>query len=67
MAPKVGPWKEFFTSLISELIGTCFLVLMGCGSILAAILQNHNSPEKVDLTGIALCWGITVATLAYVS
>uniref|UniRef100_T1IS40 Aquaporin n=1 Tax=Strigamia maritima TaxID=126957 RepID=T1IS40_STRMM len=45
-------WK----SLIAELIGTFFLVLVGCGSCI-----SWNEPD--DLLQIALAFGVTVATM----
>jgi len=46
---KIGTAKALF----SEFIGTGLLVLVGCGSCL-----------EVDVVKIALCFGVTVATLA---
>jgi len=46
-------WKKTCKSLMAELLGTMFLVLVGCGSCYEG--------QKV---GIALCFGITVATIA---
>lgn len=45
----------------AELIGTLFLVLIGCGSCLGA-----NGPENspTDFVRIALAFGVTVATIA---
>ncbi|XP_021967005.1 aquaporin AQPAn.G isoform X3 [Folsomia candida] len=53
------PRKDIWRALIAELIGTCLLIIMGCGSILSL-----TTPKALDLTGIGLCWGMTVATLA---
>lgn len=47
--------------LIAELIGTYFLVFMGC----ASILVNLNYENAVTLPGIAMVWGLTVMILVY--
>ena len=44
--------------LIAELIGTMFLVLVGCGSCF-----NAGSDDAAYVR-IALCFGVTVATIA---
>lgn len=47
--------KNTLASCVAELIGTMFLNLVGCGSAL-----NHGG----DYVRIALCFGVTVATMA---
>ena len=44
--------------LIAELIGTMFLVLVGCGSCFS------NAADDAGYVRIALCFGVTVATIA---
>ena len=57
-------------SLIAELIGTLFLVFIGCGSCMGhgyRCSQGNNSKDTevaVDITRIALAFGLAVATLA---
>ena len=46
-------------SVVAEIIGTLFLVLIGCGSCYEA--GNGND---TDIVRIALCFGVTVATMA---
>ncbi|XP_021956970.1 aquaporin AQPAe.a [Folsomia candida] len=53
--------KELCQALVRELLGSCLLIVMGCGSVLAAQFGN---PQTFNITGASLCWGITVATLA---
>jgi hypothetical protein len=55
------PKKDIWKSLIAELVGTALLVIVGCG----CVLYTEGS-KQLDLTGIAICWGLTVATLAQV-
>lgn len=59
---RVSP-RELCQALVRELIGSCLLIVTGCGSVLAAL---HSNPESFNLTGVSLCWGIIVATLALV-
>ena len=73
-----GPTKDInelkdpklFHSLIAELIGTLFLVLVGCGSCMGHGYRcsqgNHPADTEVavDITRIALAFGLSVATLA---
>ena len=49
-------------SLVAEFVGTLMLVLIGCFS---CIHQPSDGPPNV--VQIALCFGITVATIAQVS
>ena len=57
-------------ALIAELIGTLFLVLVGCGSCMGhgyRCSQGSNPTDTevaVDITRIALAFGLSVATLA---
>lgn len=51
-----------FNKLTAEMIGTCWLVLGGCGSaVLAAAFPNVG----IGLHGVALAFGLTVLTMAY--
>ena len=51
---KTGP------ALIAEFLGTMFLVLVGCGSTLTI----ESEKIQPSIVSIALCFGITVATIA---
>lgn len=55
------PKKDIWKCLIAELLGTCLLIIIGCGSGLSLV-----EPKALSLTGVGLCWGLTVATLAQV-
>ena len=64
-APYIGldetkDFKKTGPALMAEFLGTMFLVLVGCGSCLTA------PTEKIQpsIVGIALCFGVTVATIA---
>ncbi len=46
----------FVKSLVAEMVGTLFLVLIGCGSCLV-----NSEP---DVVRIALAFGVAVATMA---
>ncbi|WP_109098509.1 aquaporin Z [Aquimarina sp. AU58] len=48
--------------LISEFIGTLWLVLGGCGS---AVLAAAYPELGIGFTGVALAFGLTVVTMAY--
>ena len=49
-------------SLIAELLGTFWLVLGGCGS---AVISAAFPQSGIGFTGVALAFGLTVATGAY--
>ena len=56
-------------ALIAELLGTMFLVLVGCGSCISGgrpemIQENAKNVDQTDYVQIALAFGVTVATLA---
>merc|ERR1712156_410717 len=56
-------------ALLAELIGTMFLVLIGCGSVHSGVRGDLLRFERVkvdqnDYVQIALAFGVTVATLA---
>ena len=56
-------------ALVAELLGTMFLVLIGCGSCISGgrgsvIGQNTQIINQSDYVQIALAFGVTVATLA---
>jgi len=53
------PNKDIWKCLVAELVGTIILIVVGCGSGISL-----KEPKALDLTGIGLCWGLTVATLA---
>ena len=61
---------KLLSALIAELLGTLFLVLVGCGSCMGHGLrcsQDKNSVDDVvalDVVRIALAFGLVVATLA---
>ena len=57
----------FWRAVVGELVGTMFLVLVGCGSCVSWHLKNENW-ENRDAPGvlqIALCFGLSVATMAW--
>jgi len=58
-ADKAGTAK----GLVAEFIGTLLLVFLGCGSCLGG---DEDSPvsQQAQFVRIAMCFGITVATLA---
>lgn len=47
--------------LIAEVVGTYFLIFVGC----ASMLVNLNYDNVVTLPGIAVVWGLTVMILVY--
>lgn len=48
--------------LFAEAIGTCWLVLGGCG---AAVLAAAFPGVGIGLHGVSLAFGLTVLTMAY--
>ncbi len=48
--------------LVAEFIGTCWLVLGGCGS---AVLAAAYPELGIGFAGVALAFGLTVLTMAY--
>lgn len=50
--------------MIAEFIGTCSLVLFGCGAAVIAGVSN-TGPSGIGLLGIALAFGLTVVAMAY--
>ena len=50
-------FPDILFKLVAEMIGTMFLVLVGCGSCL-------NADGDAGYVRIALCFGVTVATIA---
>ena len=48
--------------LVAEFIGTCWLVLGGCGS---AVLAAAYPELGIGFAGVALAFGLTVVTMAY--
>lgn len=57
-------WRELCQGVVRELIGSCLLIVVGCGSVLSA---NFSNPKVFNVTGVALCWGMMIASLAFVS
>lgn len=51
-----GKLASVARSLLAEFLGTMFLVMVGCGSVLGAF--------AVDIVRVALAFGVTVATMA---
>lgn len=52
--------------LIAELIGTCWLVLGGCGSaVLAANFAGPVHGLGIGFVGVSLAFGLTVLTMAF--
>ena len=62
--------KKLLHALLAELLGTLFLVLVGCGSCMGHGYRcsQGNDPEDevvdVDIVRISLAFGLAVATLA---
>jgi glycerol uptake facilitator-like aquaporin len=54
-----GKVCEVLRCLTAELLGTMFLVLVGCGSCMGG--------DAADIVRIAFAFGVTVATIAQVS
>ncbi|TKC05517.1 aquaporin Z [Pedobacter polaris] len=48
--------------LVAEFIGTCWLVLGGCGS---AVLACNYPGAGIGFVGVSLAFGLTVVTIAY--
>lgn len=48
--------------LLAEFLGTCWLVLGGCGS---AVLAASFPEVGIGLVGVSLAFGLTVVTIAY--
>ncbi|XP_021963501.1 aquaporin AQPAe.a [Folsomia candida] len=55
-------WKELCKSVVAEFMGSCLLIVTGCGSILAVQFGN---PKGFNLTAVSLCWGMLVASLGF--
>lgn len=53
---------SLFSKLTAEFIGTCWLVLGGCGS---AVLAAAFPEVGIGLVGVSFAFGLTVLTLAY--
>ena len=57
---------NFLKSVTAEFVGSSLLVFIGCGSCIGG--DPAEAPDKIDdqanIVRIALCFGITVATLA---
>ncbi|CAJ2677319.1 unnamed protein product [Trifolium pratense] len=51
----------FLQKLIAELVGTYFLIFVGC----ASIIVNKNNDNVVTLPGIAIVWGLALVVLIY--
>ena len=62
--------KKLLHALLAELLGTLFLVLVGCGSCMGhgyRCTQGNNQEDEVvdvDIVRISLAFGLAVATLA---
>ncbi len=53
---------------VAELMGTCWLVLGGCGSAVLAAnfpVDNEYNALGIGLVGVSLAFGLTVLTMAY--
>ncbi|GLT52531.1 hypothetical protein SLA2020_258660 [Shorea laevis] len=51
----------FMQKLMAEVLGTFFLIFIGC----ASVVVNSNENKVVTLPGIAIVWGLAVTTLIY--
>jgi aquaporin Z len=55
-------YQKFF----AEFIGTCVLVLMGCGSaVIAGKMAQAGAPAGIGILGIAIAFGIAVLIMSY--
>jgi len=48
--------SQFWVAVIAEFLGTCFLVLVACGSC---------DSSSGDFVQISLCFGLSVATIVW--
>ncbi len=55
--------KPLWKCLGAEFLGSALLMFLGIGCVLK--LQEEDVKE-LDFTGVAMCWGFTVATLVQV-
>lgn len=57
----------FWRAVVAELVGTLFLVMVGCGSCISWHLKQENweSRDAPGVLQIALCFGLAVATMAW--
>jgi aquaporin-4 len=62
MAKSVDDIKSplFWRAVFAEVVGTLFLVLVGCGSCIT--MDSNNAPTVVQ---IALCFGLIVGTMVW--
>ncbi|PRQ25057.1 putative major intrinsic protein [Rosa chinensis] len=51
----------FMQKVIAEVLGTYFMILTGCGSVVV----NLNTENTVSFPGIAIVWGLVVMVLIY--
>ncbi|GLT68285.1 hypothetical protein SLA2020_405320 [Shorea laevis] len=58
--PAASSFKDF-DLLMAEVLGTFFLIFIGC----ASVVVNSNENKVVTLPGIAIVWGLAVTTLIY--
>lgn len=55
------PTKSVWRSLVAEFLGSLLLISIGCGVNIYVV-----EPKPLNPTGVSLCWGFVVATLAQV-
>merc|ERR1712107_383942 len=58
--------KGTIRALVAEFLGTALLVLIACGSCMSGDQKDSDVQlsDQANIVRIALCFGITVATLA---
>merc|ERR1711970_164465 len=54
--------KSLVKALIAEMLGTAFIVIIGCGSAI-----NYRAPVPQDWTQISLAFGLVVATVVTIT
>lgn len=55
--------KALWKCLGAEFLGTALLMFLGIGCVLKL---EHEEVKGLSFVGVALCWGLTVATLVQV-
>ena len=53
-------WK-YFAQVVAEIIGTYFLIFIGCGSVII----DKKTNGSITHLGVSLVWGVEVMILIY--